>query len=161
LHSEDLDVQAADRKLRASLDVQRGSELLTRPISRGRLIAYARLFWKLRACAGAYASGLRVRFLFLVGVRDTLFDRVNQIAGSAIKRPGQRKQHCERRLSPSQFQLAHIYTLDLSLKRQLLLGQVGLEPACAQFNPEGFRCFQICSLEMGALSVCRYNLSSY
>ncbi|MGF6634870.1 hypothetical protein OKW39_002021 [Paraburkholderia sp. MM6662-R1] len=90
-----------------------------------------------------------------------LLDSSNQFAGRTIKRPCQSKQHCKCRLGAAQFQLAYIYPLNISLKCQLLLSQVCLKPACTQYSSEGFRCFQICSREMGALSFYRYNLSSY
>lgn len=90
-----------------------------------------------------------------------LLDSSNQFAGRTIKCPGQSKQHCKCWLSAAQFQLAYIYPLNISLKCQLFLSQVCLKPACTQYSSEGFRCFQICSREMGALSFYRYNLSSY
>jgi hypothetical protein len=45
-----------------------------------------------------------------------------------------------------------MYTLNFSLERQMFPSQVRLQSAYTQYSSEGFRCFQICSHEMGALS---------
>ncbi|CAE6686817.1 hypothetical protein R69776_05177 [Paraburkholderia nemoris] len=82
-----------------------------------------------------------------------LLNLVNQIARGAVERLGQSKQHSQRGLIFSQFEFADIDTLDFGLECQLLLRKTGVKPACAQYESEGFRCFQIHSHEMGALSV--------
>lgn len=84
-----------------------------------------------------------------------------EIAGGALQRARECKQHRQRRLVLTKFQHTDVVPPYIGLERKLLLCQFGAKAMFTQDSTEDFGQLQTFSpSEMGELSLWRYNLSS-